>query len=610
MKLPASLLLTIAFFCGPVYSGQVNNNFQLKILHINDHHSHLEADNRAVLTLEGTKTRVGMGGFPRVVSQLRHLSADKENVLKLHAGDAITGTLYYTLFKGEADAELMNLACFDAFTLGNHEFDEGDANLANFLRFLKNGECNTAVISANVLPEKGTPLYPATGKRMFSPYTVRIIKGEKVGIIGIDIADKTRNSSRPYPSTYFMDELETVNLYTRELRQLGVNKIILLTHFQYDNDISLAKQVKDVDVIVGGDSHTLLGDFEKFGLNPAGSYPTVVSNPEGKKVCIVHAWQYSSIVGELDVSFDVSGDVVNCSGTPHLLLGDDFKHYDDAGKLVNVSEPASKTLLKAIDSVANISIVPASVDATRVLSKYQEQVKVLEQKVIGTASQLLCLERVPGQGISSHCDVDQTRSHGSDISQLVALAYLQASRESDIAIVNGGAVRTDIPVGSISIGDVYTLLPFDNTLVNLKVTGAELKQVLEEVMDYIISGSPAGGAYPYGSGIRWVTDLSQPAGKRITAIEVRLKKDDHWHPLELQKTYVVVTNDFIASGKDGYHTFAKVSADGRAVDTYIDNARAFVDFVKKRTAEDHSLIKLPLSEYSTQRFYNRKGELQ
>jgi len=96
----------------------------LKILHINDHHSHLKPDGRMSLDLDGKSTRVRSGGMPAVVARMKQLEeAAGNNVLKLHAGDAVSGSLFFTLFKGEADAALMNEICFDAFALGNHEFN-------------------------------------------------------------------------------------------------------------------------------------------------------------------------------------------------------------------------------------------------------------------------------------------------------------------------------------------------------------------------------------------------------------------------------------------------------------------------------------------------------
>ena len=102
----------------------------LTILHMNDHHSHLQADEGVDLRLAGQTTRVRSGGFPALIAKTKALLAGRDDIVKLHAGDAITGDLYYTLFKGAADAALMNELCFDAFALGNHEFDDGDAVLA------------------------------------------------------------------------------------------------------------------------------------------------------------------------------------------------------------------------------------------------------------------------------------------------------------------------------------------------------------------------------------------------------------------------------------------------------------------------------------------------
>ena len=97
----------------------------------------------------------------------------------------------------------------------------------------------------------------------------------------------------------------------------GVEKIVLLTHIQYERDKELVQQLPGVDVVIGGDSHTLLGDFSEFGLKAEGSYPTELTNADGEKVCVVQAYQYSLVVGELKATFD--GDkIAECGGRPHL----------------------------------------------------------------------------------------------------------------------------------------------------------------------------------------------------------------------------------------------------------------------------------------------------
>lgn len=93
--------------------------FELTLAHVNDHHSHLLPMSRTPLLVDGEVVRVETGGFARVVTKIKAIRQQRSNVLALHAGDAITGTLFYTLFDGVADAELMNQVCFDAFALGN-----------------------------------------------------------------------------------------------------------------------------------------------------------------------------------------------------------------------------------------------------------------------------------------------------------------------------------------------------------------------------------------------------------------------------------------------------------------------------------------------------------
>jgi len=423
-------------------------------------------------------------------------------------------------------------------------------------------------------------------------------------MIGIDIANKTKNSSSPDATTEFLDETTTAQKYIDELKAKGVNKIVLLTHYQYENDKVLAANLSGVDVIVGGDSHSLLGsNLDNFGLNSVGEYPTVTADMDGNTVCIVQAWQYASVVGELDVMFDSKGNVESCSGTPHLLLGDSFKRKDDSGDRVELVGAERTAVIDAVSQAPELSIVTPDASASAVLSDYTDQVDLLTAATIGTATENLCFERIPGQGRSEICDVSETASNGSDISNIVAKAFREMSITSDISIQNGGGVRTDIGAGDITIGDAYLLLPFANTLVELDMTGQEIVDVLEEAVVYMLDPDGSTGAYPYASGLRWNLDLSQPAGQRFSNVEVMLKSDTTWSAIDLTKTYKVVTNSFTAGGRDGYLTFGTVSEDGRALDTYLDYAQSFVDYV----TQVGTVSKLPIDEYSTQSFINADG---
>ncbi|MGQ9659521.1 MAG: bifunctional metallophosphatase/5'-nucleotidase [Thermochromatium sp.] len=618
IRLSVGLVWVVLSITAAMADPSGSDTFQLTILHINDHHSHLEPalDARLAFAEPVGTIEVELGGFARVVTKIRELRARYPNSLALHAGDAITGTLYYTLFKGEADAAAMNQICFDAYALGNHEFDDGDAGLARFLRMLAGDPagCRTPVLAANVVPALGTPLYPRAGERLIQPDVVRTVAGRRIGIIGLDISGKTRRSSRPLDSTVFLDERTTAQQRIDALTSQGIDKIILLTHRQYLNDLDMALHLRGVDAIIGGDSHTLLGEsFADWGLNPSGPYPTETHDLDGNRVCVVQAWQYASVVGELHLGFDADGRVTRCAGTPHLLLGE---HLTRDGQPLDGA--ALKAVREAIAAAPELGIVTPDPSTQAVIARYSEQVDRLKQTIVGIAVQDLCLERVPGQGLSAICDVRATQAHGGDIQQLVTAAYLARVPEADVAIQNAGGVRIDIPAGPISISDVYSLLPFANTLVELRLTGTEIKTALEEaVAGFIDHADGSGGAYPYAANLRWELDLSRPRGQRFSRIQIRPRGTSDWRPLEDAEEVVVVTNSFLASGGDGYATFKRASDEGRATDTFIDYAQAFIDYLQQDLggaapgasplATLPEVRALPCADYSTQRFVDGSG---
>lgn len=544
--------------------------FSLAILHINDHHSNLAPKQQTTLKLAGENTQVETGGFPRVVSQFQALAEKYPQHLKLHAGDAITGDIYYSLFKGEADARFMNLVCFDAFVLGNHEFDDSDSQLARFLARLKESDCQTSVLSANVVPAVGTPLAPSQTTEYFTPYVIKQVGTEKIAIIGLTITDKTRKSSQPLESTQFLNETETAARYIKALKRQGIGKIILLTHQGYHNDLLMAQQLPEVDVIVGGDSHSLLGNFTDVGLIAEGDYPSVTRNADGDLVCVVQAKDYSQIVGELLVEF--KGDHVDtCQGKPHFLVGKNFNRNGEA-----LTGTALSEVLNFVETSEVLTLVEPEAEANALLEHYNQDPLLLSPPQIAVLPERLC-RVLPGKLRESSCG----DSMQSDLHHLVATALLRQSKQADIALQNYGGVRTDLPAGSLSVIQVYQLLPFSNTLVNMTMTGAEIKQVLEDALTYSLSPGGSPGAYPIGAGIQFDVNTLAPENQRISHIEIW--QQEQWQPLLDAKYYIVVTNSFIAKGLDGWDTFRKVNQDGRAEDTYINYAQAFIDFAQKQS---------------------------
>ncbi|MGI9623237.1 MAG: bifunctional metallophosphatase/5'-nucleotidase [Acidimicrobiales bacterium] len=620
--LVAASLVAVAPLGGNVgaSSSSESGPFKINILHINDHHSHLNPDGgfSADLGTSAGEVSFDAGGFPQLVRKFEQIESRRQNVVKIHAGDAITGTLFYSLFKGEADAALMNQICFDMFALGNHEFDDGDAQLADgFLADLAaDPDCDTPVIAANVVPEVGTPLRPTAETSLIQPYVIKEFgPGELVGFIGIDIAQKTKVSSSPLESTQFLDEVETAQFYVDELTAQGIENIVLVTHYQYENDLALAAQVTGIDAIVGGDSHTLLGDFEAIGLDSSGPYPTMTTNADGDPVCIVQAWQYSHVVGNLTLRFE-DGKTRGCWGTPFFMVSEPEEGFtkeveiDGEDEDVPLTPQERREFVRAIWKLPNVSIGKPDPASQAILDEFNEQVLVLEQQVIGTATEDLCLERIPGQGRSAICAVDEVSDSGaiSDVNggfiqQIVTDAFAARAFRADFALQNAGGVRIDIPAGDITIADAFTLLPFANTLVELELSGQEVADVLEDAVDNFLEDGGSTGSYPYGSKLRWDVDLSQPSGSRFSNIEVF--DGPAWVPLDVAATYVVVTNSFIASGRDGYDAFGVAFDEGRVVDTFIDYAQGFIDWVEQDAG---GVVSVPdPSMFSTQNFTPAPG---
>ncbi|MCH4246276.1 MAG: 5'-nucleotidase C-terminal domain-containing protein [Acinetobacter populi] len=586
---------------------------EINILHINDSHSHLDEESTTfnLLTAENTREAITVfrGGFSRVTALINALAESEKNPIKIHAGDTITGDLYFTLGEGKAEADLMNTVCFDTFTLGNHEFDNGDEGLKKLIGFLNNGTCSTPtqVLSANVEFGATSPLYKTD---LVKPYTIIEKEGQKIGLIGLTIAGKTKNSSRPNEDTIFSDEVTTAQKYIDELKAQGINKIIIQSHIGYDKDLELATQLSGVDVIIGGDSHTLLGDstaMTNYGLTPEGAYPTISKDKDGHQVCIGQAWQYAYVVGQMKVNFDANGVVTDCTGRPNMLLGDQFSRASGA----TLSSREVATIKQDITNSGFLKIVQPDSNADRVLLPYASAKVLFGSEQVAVATENLCLRRVPGttkdtsrSTLGDECNKsDFVNKHGGDVQQLVAEAFLQQGKSyfnADISIQNGGGVRIDLPKGNITVNTIYQVLPFKNTLVQLSMTGAEIKAVLEDVMDTITTGST--GGYPYAGGLRWDVDLSQSKGNRLSGLEVR-DASGNYQTLDLSKTYQVITIDYLADGSDGFTSFANITGSRRS-DVGLDYAEAFLQYVEnlEGTAGQKQLSRLPVEYYSTQNY--------
>jgi 5'-nucleotidase / UDP-sugar diphosphatase len=497
---------------------RAQGGFTLTLVHTNDTHAHLEP---MELTLSGKKVRVG--GVAQRVTFFDRLRAQRRNVLILDAGDVFQGTLYFNQYRGLADRYFMHRMLYRVMTLGNHEFDLGPGPLADFLKGAR-----FKVVSANVDVSAEPRL-----KGLFAPYAVVQVGGERVGVIGLTTPD-TKEIANPGPTVAFLDPYESAQKAVYELLAKGVNKIVVLSHLGYGEDLKLARRLVGAQVIVGGHSHTLLGSFPHPELRPAGPYPTVVKNPEGKDVLVVQAWEWGKVVGLLEVTFDARGQLVAYKGEALLMTPE---------------------------------VSPEDFFAKEALLAYAQPVMALMGQVIAEAKVDLVGERAI------------VRKRESNLGNLIADGMVWKTRGAgvQIALQNGGGIRASIPKGPITVGKVYEVLPFGNTLVVMDLKGKEILAALENGVSQWEQGA---GRFLQVSGLRYAFDLARPAGSRVVRVEVKTEKG--FAPLDLEATYRVVVNNFIANGGDGFTVLKE--AQGYRVDTGFSDAESFMDYLKELKA--------------------------
>lgn len=562
----------------------------VKILHTNDHHSYLDSSSYDLM-IDNVATRVDMGGFARLSTIIEQERNDHSIVV--NSGE-LNGTLYFSLFRGEPDFKLFNELKLDGYTLGNHEFDEGDARLAELIEM-----ANFPILSSNMSPEPASPLYAVKDK--IKPYVIKEIDGEKIGIIGILKVEKTKNSSLVSDDVTFTDEIETAKKMVAELEAKGVNKIVLVSHVGYYNDILFAQQVPGLDVIVGGDTHSLLGDtaeLAQIGLAPIyandqtgpfagyshddiakmdglGKYPTTVTGPTGDPVYVVTAWNYAYALGVLNVDFDAEGKVKNADGNIIIPVGDTFQRKNGSGTFVQVAEDVKAQIMAAINASPILTVAGLNATIDALLAPYRVKLEEAKNEVVGSITETMANTRIPTPFAAG-----QTPT-GSYAGQVVAEAFRKTNPAIDVAIQNVGGVRANLLAGPITMAQVIEVLPFSNTIVMINMKGSDIVKVLNEGAYYSLhSGST--GAFPAAAGLRYDVFLSGGEYEVIKNVEVQDRNTGTWSAIANDTVYTVATNSFTAQGKDNYLTFKSVRDADPTVfeDTYILYYVPLVDYIK------------------------------
>lgn len=475
-------------------------DYSLTILHLNDLHSRIESINKYDSTCDAEAEAEGkcFGGIARMKTMLDErraaLETEGRNFVTLDAGDQFQGSLFYTTYKGEAAVEFMNGMGIDAMAVGNHEFDDGPEALANFI-----DKAEFPILSGNIDVTAEPTLAGAV------PGVLVLERGgEQIAIVSA-LAEDTGETSSPGDGVRFIQAEDYLKGAVEGLEAAGINKIIAVTHMGLSRDKEIAAAVPGIDVIVGGHSHTLLSNTQERAEGP---YPVLVENPDGKDVPIVQAYAYGKFLGELNVTWDEDGNVIAAQGEPILL---------------------------------DASVEPDAAFAARV-AELGAPIEEIKAKVIGSSDAMI-------DGDRSSC-----RSGECQMGNLVAEAMLDRAKDQgvQIAIQNGGGLRASIDGGEVTMGEVLTVLPFQNTLATFQLKGADVLTALENGVSQVEEGA---GRFAQVAGIRYSWTRKKPAGEgRILLVEVF--EDGEWSALDPDKTYGVATNNYMRGGGDGYSVFA------------------------------------------------------
>ncbi|MFZ3138749.1 MAG: 5'-nucleotidase C-terminal domain-containing protein [Thermodesulfovibrionales bacterium] len=428
----------------------------IRILYLNDFHGFAEP-------YRPFGSDENLGGIAYLSAKLNSLRNERDSLL-ISAGDMIQGNNWANLSQGESVIELMNAMKFDAMVLGNHEFDFGQDVLKKRI-----SEATFPVLGANI-----------EGLDLLKPYVIKEINKVKVAVIGVVTADTPVSTDpRNVAGLIFLQPAEVVKNNLQELKDKA-DIFIVLSHIGYQADRSLAEDVKGIDIIVGGHSHTKL------------SQPVLIGD-----TIIVQAWEHAKALGVLDLTV-ADGRIEKYEGHLEEIRPEPDK--DDK-------------------------------NITAIVEKYREKVDTVLNETVGEA------------GVDF--DGENVRKKETNLGDLIA-DIMRETAHADIALINGGTIRTSIKKGELKVKHIYAVLPFDNYIVAVRLTGKQIREALEHGVSAVEEGA---GRFPQVSGLGFTYSISAKAGSRIKDIFIAGKL------IEENREYIVATNDFLAAGGDGYKAF-------------------------------------------------------
>lgn len=551
-------------------------NNKLRIIHINDTHSYFDESVIALANKGIDKCYIKCGGFSRISHQMGLLRDEMRsgggNVAVFHAGDCFQGTLYFSLYKGKANAELLNQLSLDGMVLGNHEFDLGNELVSDFV-----SQVNFPILMGNWnLSEedqnKGHHLkhqmniLPYDAQQKIANYTIKHVGNIDIAVFGLTI-DKMDVLASPDPDTPFMNALETAKNTLTHLSKRGLQRVIIISHLGYEADKHLAESLCGVDLIVGGHSHVLQGDYADIGLDTIAVYGEKVNN-----TYIVQAGCHALALGYCDLTYSDDGKLTSFNGRNILLLDEIIYQNKACDKPFDEEKQrAMRYVLEAHQGVEFCTKDP-KVEAL-LIAKYRGEVERLSQQVIGHCLVDLTHRRIPNE------------KGQSDIAPWVVESFYSKAHQVDarvqFAMHNAGGVRAGLNQGAITYADIAgKVLPFAIPIVIYRIKGKHLKAAIEGAIDNATDNGVIGsgsGSFPYVSQLNYQYEASQPIGKRITELLI-FHAARGWTPVLDEQIYIGTSTAYTVKGKEGYAPL--LHKEGELITTQYSMAECFIDYLR------------------------------
>lgn len=556
-----------------------NKPVRITLAHINDTHSYFEPQALQLqFNIDGEKISpfVSNGGFSRIATRVKQLKtnalAHDRDFLFMHAGDCFQGTLYFSLFKGKANAEMLNALGIDMMTIGNHELDMGNEPVASFLDRITfpllagNWDLSNELNTKSHRLNGRSNLIAYQSKDKTAQWITRIVDGEPIAIFGLSI-DRMADIANVDLDTPFVDSYQTAINTIKSIQATGINKIILLSHLGFEGDCDLADKVDGISLIVGGHTHVLQGDLSDLGFKKESEYGLKIND-----TYIVQAGCHSQALGHCEIDFAADGSVTAFNGKNELLIG--RRLCTDKTLLSTHEDQLHNKASLYLAQHENVVVCKKDLQLqSLLLDKYIPRVRELQSTVIATITENMRHIRIP--------DVQG----GSDIAPLVAESFVHMMNHDgyqvDFAIHNAGGVRSSLNSGNISVADIAgKLLPFVVPIGVYRIKGKYIAQALEGAINNATNNGVLGsgsGSYPYTHNLSFRYFNERPMGLRIAKLVIYTKANG-WQQIDHETFYYGSSSAYTMKGKEGYDALTMMEGEG--IITQHSMADCFIHFIK------------------------------